>query len=353
MAIVKVAKLSHDQARDVLREAYKKLFHREPSDGELDFGLSTAYFESGYGRAGSANWAKPGQFAKWSAEGLYNWGALESGSPKEDAAFNQFRSAGLHPVKRPGQDAGRKSYFYLFPSDLEAAQAFLMTWGKPATLKAAATGDAHAVAKSMKDRGYYEGYWVPPGNPEHKPMPPFKEAHSAEEANQNNIRDYAGALQNHVAVVSNKAPSQQHQKPSSGFMAQLYNLLHQFSLASQESHSFLVSVGSSDYDSSVEYARVLSAAIEEYLDAKTAIHAGEDHIEIECKIIGDKEITADALTELSAAISDAFEYATRGMGSITTFASIAVDSKSKYDLLHPRTADLHYRKFKLKIARTK
>ena len=350
--------LPHSQAREILREAYKRLFHRDPTDGELDFGLATAFFESGYGRAGSANWAKPGQFARWASEGLYNWGALESGIPGPEGAFNKFQAAGLNPVKKKGSDAGRPAYFYLFPSDVDAAQAFLMTWGRPDTLKAAATGSPQSVAAAMRNHGYYEGFWVPPGNPQHRKIPPFKEANSIAEAEANNIKDYASALNNHRAVVSNVKPSAQQyatnqSSPSSfdNFMAKLTNLLNKFVSASSK-NNYLISVGSSsDYTATMEYARILSTALQEYFDAKTTICANENNIEIECKVNGNQKIMFDAIKELSAGISDAFGDATIKLGTITTFSLITTNSKSEYDILHPRQADLYSRKFRLKFAR--
>lgn len=137
----------------------------------------------------------------------------------------------------------------------------------------------------------------------------------------------------------------------SQFLAKLKQLLSIFSFASNRS-AFLISVGSSDeYCSTLEYAKVLSAALEEYLDAKTEIHADNSNIEIECKISGDKKVIFDAIKELSAAISDAFKSATKDVGGITSFALVTADNKSDYDLLHPKNMDLHYRKFKLKFAK--
>ncbi|MDB4884500.1 MAG: hypothetical protein JWL95_3266 [Gemmatimonadetes bacterium] len=199
---------THAQARATLADAYRALLGSEPSAGELDFGTATAYFETGYGRAGAADWVKLGQFARWARDGKINWGALESGVPGEESTLQSFRNAGLHPTKEKGADAGRAVYFYLFPNDLEAATAFLMSWGRKdrtgarPVLDAAATGQAFAVSAAMKSFGYYEGFHVPPGNPRHQPVPPFVVASSAEEAERLNISDYANALERNRRVVT-------------------------------------------------------------------------------------------------------------------------------------------------------
>jgi len=351
--------LSHDRARQILKEAYVKLFHKEPSDGELNFGLATAFFESGYGRAGAANWAKPGQFARWAREGLYNWGALETSIAGPEKTFAKFKSMGLHPVKKLGRDAGRPVYFYLFPSDLEAAQAFLLSWGRPDTLKAAATGSPKAVAASMKNHGYYEGFWVPPGNPQNKKIPPFKEAGSKEEAERNNIRDYAKALNRHVAtVVPNNIPTtiEPESPPSdnfsiAGILNKIKNLLSQFIFASQK-NNYLISIGSSsDYYSSMEYARILAQALNEYLNAKSKIHTDTNNIEIECSINGDKKIVFMAIKELSENLAEVFKYATKHISNIEPFILVNADLKSDLPLLHPKKADLYNRIFYLKSVR--
>jgi len=188
-----LAIFTHARARDILAEAYRAEFGREPSQGELDFGLATAYFESGYGRAGAATWAALGQFARYASEGLYNWGALQTSKASENT--------------RPGKDAGRVVHFYVYRSDVDAARAFLRSWGggrRGDVLAAAATGDALQVSAAMKRHGYYEGFHVPPGGltTEKTRARGFVEESSAEEAHRKNVADYAGALERYRRVVT-------------------------------------------------------------------------------------------------------------------------------------------------------
>ncbi len=195
-------RFTHAQARDALHRAYSAQFGREPSPGELDFGTATAYFETFYGRGTGAAWGDGGQFGRWAAEGKINWGALQSGIPGDDKFMVQLRAAGLHPTKEQGKDAGRPVYFYLFPDDVEAARAFLMSWGQPDTLAAASTGSANAVAASMRRHGYYEGFHVGPSDRRvGKKFPPFIEEPDDATALAKNIADYAGALARTVNVV--------------------------------------------------------------------------------------------------------------------------------------------------------
>lgn len=187
----------HSEARDIAAKAYRRLFGREPTAGEVDFAAAVANAETGYGRA-------PGQFLRFANEGGINWGALESGSADEsaDTTFQRFVQLGLHPRKGEGQDAGRRVFFYLFPNDEEAAVAFYRTWGADDTLAAAATGDPRAVAAAMKRHGYYEGFHVGPGGlTGGKQSPPFVEVGSDAEALELNIRDYAAFLSRSLSQV--------------------------------------------------------------------------------------------------------------------------------------------------------
>lgn len=203
---------THAQAREIAARAYRAEFGREPSDGELDFMLATAFFESGYGRAGAADWAALGQFASWASEGLYNWGALQSSKPGPD--------------KREGRDAGRRVFFYVYPTDELAARALWRSLGGGARaewLEAARSGNALAVAAVMKRHGYYEGFHVGPGqlgsNGRTKERGFIEEA-SEEEATRKNVADYAGALERHRRTVTGPGgvpdPSPLPQAPAGG-----------------------------------------------------------------------------------------------------------------------------------------
>jgi hypothetical protein len=186
----------HSTARQIMAAAYQQRFGKPASGGELDFACAVAYFESGYGRAGMANWVATGQFAKWAANGQFNYGALESGTGPDGASVTFL---GIPATMGAGADAGRSTFFYLFASDLQAANAFLGVWGKPDTLTAAQSGSPTAVAAAMKAHGYYEGFWVPTGNPQGKPEPPFKEDPNPD---SKNIADYAAALTRYRSIVT-------------------------------------------------------------------------------------------------------------------------------------------------------
>ena len=130
----------HGQARVLLAEAWRALHGRSPSVNELNAAQTIAHFETVYGRAG--------QFAEWARQGKFNWGALQRVRNPDGSC-----PAGM----QPGQDAANLRCFFVYPSDYEAAKAFLrvLTVNFPvraaATLRAMATGDLIQVAQAMRN----------------------------------------------------------------------------------------------------------------------------------------------------------------------------------------------------------
>lgn len=133
--------LSHAQAREILRQAWRTVWGREPTAQELTYAAAVAYLETGYGRAG--------QFGTLAAQGIYNWGALER---KPDA------NGECPPGTARGTDQGSVC-FYAFPSDVAAAAAFvkLLTqshWPVIAAMRGAPIDVARAMRVSP---AYYTG----------------------------------------------------------------------------------------------------------------------------------------------------------------------------------------------------
>lgn len=115
-------------------------------------------------------------------------------------------------------------------------------------------------------------------------------------------------------------------------------------------NKFLICVNAdTDLPSKIEFARVLSSAIKEELDSTADIFANNDNVEVECEIYANKEKAQDALNQLCFAISDTFEYATRKIGGTKVFTMVVPDSKSNYQRLDIKLAELNYRKFQLKF----
>lgn len=97
----------HSEARDVLKDAFRKVASRAPTDQELGYCQAVAWLETLYGRGG--------QFSKLVSQGVYNWGALET---------RKNADGSCPPGTAAGKDVGEVC-FYAYPSDRDAALAFL------------------------------------------------------------------------------------------------------------------------------------------------------------------------------------------------------------------------------------
>lgn len=165
-----MAALSHLEAWQIVADAWRDEHGRSPSYKEALYTQAIALLETGYGRAG--------QFRAFSDRGLHNWGALErhrnaDGSCPEGTA--------------PGTDLGQVCFF-VYPSDREAARAFIRTLTKKhwPTI-AAMRGSPEDVARAMRvPPAYYGGY----GGTE-----------------EDRVAAYAGAIRGSAAQIAQQVPS--------------------------------------------------------------------------------------------------------------------------------------------------
>lgn len=134
--------MTHSEAREIVRQAWRRVHGRDPTDRELAYTQAIASLETGYGRAG--------QFGALAARGQYNWGALER---------RRLPSGECPDGTAAGTDEGPVC-FYVFPSDVEAAAAFIrnLTTRHWPTLQAMNQGEAEDVARAMREPpAYYTG----------------------------------------------------------------------------------------------------------------------------------------------------------------------------------------------------
>lgn len=135
-----------DAAR-IVREAWRRVHHRDASANELLFALAIAKLETGYGRAG--------QHGELAARGLFNWGNLEV-APLEDGTCPPGHALG-RDVDAFGNP--KNVCFVVASSDVEAAARFVavLTRKHWPVIAAMRTGSAGAVAHAMKlAPAYYE-----------------------------------------------------------------------------------------------------------------------------------------------------------------------------------------------------
>jgi Transglycosylase SLT domain len=114
-------------------------------------------------------------------------------------------------------------------------------------------------------------------------------------------------------------------------------------------HNILIRIFADDKNNAIEFSRILTAALDEELSASSFIHTNGHQIEIECKIAGPKDICFKTVKELTDAVAEAFEIATKKIGGIQIKTACVMNKKSSYQEIDLKTANLQYRKFLLKF----
>jgi hypothetical protein len=132
--------MTHAQAAEIVRQAWRQVHGRDPSDSERDYTQAIAWLENQYGRAG--------QFAAMAARGQFNWGSLHGrGTPPN-----------CGPGSAPGSDQGSVC-FQVYATDVDAAAAFVRVLTKTHwDTITAMQGTPEDVARAMRQPpAYYAG----------------------------------------------------------------------------------------------------------------------------------------------------------------------------------------------------
>lgn len=114
-------------------------------------------------------------------------------------------------------------------------------------------------------------------------------------------------------------------------------------------HDVLIHVFANTNIDAVEFARVLTTALEEELHADAFTYTNGRQVDVQCKIAGPTDICFEAVKELTSAITEAFEVATKKIGGITVKTNCVMNKKSSYQEIDLKTANSQYRKFLLKF----
>lgn len=106
----------------------------------------------------------------------------------------------------------------------------------------------------------------------------------------------------------------------------------------------LIKVQSNDINTSIEFARILSLALEEEMSAGSTIHTDPtaDAVEVACIIHGPRQLSINATLQLCNAISEVFERATFKIGSCQVQTVICPNQTSNYQQLGIKEAITQY-----------
>jgi hypothetical protein len=153
------------------------------------------------------------------------------------------------------------------------------------------------------------------------------------------------------------------QKPS--MLANLEKILDSytktFSVASEEmslkrlykralpTHNVLIQITAPDYNSAIEFSRILSTALDEDLLSTSYPYSDGRKVEVECSIQGPEKECFAAVKQMTVALAEIFKDATHKIGGITVNTACFMNKKSSYQPISLRTAGTNYRKFLLKF----
>ena len=115
-------------------------------------------------------------------------------------------------------------------------------------------------------------------------------------------------------------------------------------------NKYLISVdSSSDLSSKLEFARILSLALKEEIDANTEIYTDGKDVEVQCVVNVERTRGLHILSELCNSLSETFEYATKKIGGVKTNTFVMPNEDSCYQKLDIKLSETNYRKFQLKF----
>lgn len=173
-------------------------------------------------------------------------------------------------------------------------------------------------------------------------------------ADMRNSTGYTPGTREPATMVATKNTPQQG--PSRNVMTVVDDFLKQIATSEKQVyHKYLpanhmvIKVQSDQVTDSVEFSRILCAALSEELQSQSFIHSDGDSIEVECTINGPEQICFDAVKQLTAAVSEAFKRATTKIGGIEVKTQFITNKKSSYQQINYKFASNQHRKFLLKF----
>lgn len=114
-------------------------------------------------------------------------------------------------------------------------------------------------------------------------------------------------------------------------------------------NQILIQVKSSNYTDSIEFARVLCAALEEELLATAYTHTDGQQVDIECSIHGPSLDCFETVQQLTSTLASVFQDATTKIGGVKVEAKSQINQKSSCREIDLKSAQSQHRKFLLKF----
>lgn len=111
----------------------------------------------------------------------------------------------------------------------------------------------------------------------------------------------------------------------------------------------VIKIASGSINESLEFARILSLALDEELSAKVSVHLENNLVEVECDIPGPQQESFQAAAQLTEVLAEVFVDATKKIGGVCVKTNLITNKKSSYQTVDLKTAESEHRKFLLKF----
>lgn len=113
-------------------------------------------------------------------------------------------------------------------------------------------------------------------------------------------------------------------------------------------HNATIAIEAKDRTSAIEFARLLSLALDEDLCANASVH-GDQKIEVECTIPGPEKECFAAIEQLASSLAEVFEDSTKKIGGVTVKTKVFTNKTSSYQPINISHVEIEHRKFLLKF----
>jgi Transglycosylase SLT domain len=165
-----------------------------------------------------------------------------------------------------------------------------------------------------------------------------------------NTQLYQNAIKNMTKSTGYQPKIISHQSDGSltHFLAQITKFLA--SLANEEREKCLIVIGANDFETKLEYAKILRAVLQEELETDANIYGQNGLVEMVCAPPFPINNSLPAIQEICMATSEVFKEATKKMGGLETSALVIPNKKSNYEEIGIEVSEINSRKFKLKYA---
>lgn len=198
--------------------------------------------------------------------------------------------------------------------------------------------DPIAFSKALKNSGYYTANEVPYTKTLNSLYNRFNKSKSYEQAK----------LKKEPIVTNNKIPN------ILDHYIQMVSAAENISIKkiyknTLPNHNILIQIKANNYNTAIEFSRVLCTALDEDLLSTSYPHTDGNLVEIECNIAGPDEACFQAVQQMSEAVADVFKEATIKLGGLTVKTNCIMDEKSFFQPISYKTAENNYRKFILKF----